>query len=97
MREHLTYLADVLARAGEKAFAEQVRAALAGDDIATKAFLVSNDLWGGAGSIADQAGIDVSRKDRRRIEEALIKLGIAQMNAGVANPKTAGWVSAFER
>jgi hypothetical protein len=60
-------------------------------------FLVSNELWGGAGSIADQAGIDAGRSMRREVESALIDLGEEQIRRGVVNPRTATWVEAFKQ
>ncbi|MDQ8205747.1 hypothetical protein [Pelagicoccus sp. SDUM812003] len=62
-------------------------------------FLKSNELWGGAGSIADQAGVStgLGREKRRRIEESLVKLGDAQISKGITNPRTQMWVSAFKK
>jgi hypothetical protein len=62
------------------------------------AFLRSNELWGGAGSIADQAGIGKGTRteDRRKIEHALVQLGKEQIRGGKVNPRTAMWVGAFE-
>jgi hypothetical protein len=37
-----------------------------------ESFLISNQLWGGAGSIADQAGIAVSRREGRELIEKSI-------------------------
>jgi len=59
-------------------------------------FLVSNELWGGAGSIADQTGIDLGRSVRREVESALIDLGEEQIRRGVVNSRTALWVEAFK-
>ena len=59
-------------------------------------FLVSNSLWGGAGSIADQAGINDDKKTRKQIEELLIKLGEYQISVGVVNPRTESWINAFK-
>ena len=56
MREQLCTLMEVLRQTGDSALAERVGVALAGSDADVEAFLVSNELWGGAGSIADQAG-----------------------------------------
>src|SRR5678815_944359 len=41
------------------------------------AFVTSNSLWGGAGSIADQALLE-SPDARRQLEEILIRIGKAQ-------------------
>jgi hypothetical protein len=56
------------------------------------AFLSSNELWGGAGSIADQAGLDHGRAGRRLIEAVLIQLGETQLARGIANdPAPVAW------
>ncbi|MDB5335273.1 MAG: hypothetical protein JWN70_892 [Planctomycetaceae bacterium] len=60
-------------------------------------FLVSNDLWGGAGSIADEACVSGPRSTRRKIEGALIELGNAQIQSGLVNVRTESWVQAFEQ
>jgi hypothetical protein len=60
--------------------------------------LTSNALWGGAGSIADQAGsTDRRTPQRREIESALIDLGSEQLRVGVINQRTAMWVDAFRQ
>ncbi|MDP2233402.1 MAG: hypothetical protein Q8K89_07185 [Actinomycetota bacterium] len=100
MRAELEALGEVL-RVHDSAVADSVDAALLGPAGDLEVFLVSNTLWGGAGSIADQAGMPQSqeaawsRDVRRRIEAALILLGDAQIAAGVVNPRTQGWVEVF--
>jgi hypothetical protein len=47
---------DALGNEGETGLALTVRSVVSGDDANLDAFLVSNELWGGAGSIADQSG-----------------------------------------
>ena len=59
-----------------------------------KNFLVSNELWGGAGSIADEACID-NKQHRELLEKLLIKLGKIQTNAKIVNSRTDMWVTAF--
>ena len=96
MLDKMQLLLDSLREAEEYAFVDVVSDALASTERANL-FLVSNDLWGGAGSIADQAGCKGDRNDaRRRIEHALIELGIAQIEAGVTNPRTDMWVNTFK-
>ena len=95
LRQHLQALHDVLARSGETLAARQVLHALSQADPQLEIFLLSNDLWGGSGSIADQAGCGLARASRRSIESALIDLGEAQLGAGLANIRTKGWVEAF--
>lgn len=59
-------------------------------------FLRSNELWGGSGSIADQAGLKSGRTNgTREIEQALIALGEEQIRQGIVNPRTVDWVKAF--
>jgi len=62
-----------------------------------ESFLTSNSLWGGAGSVADQTGIDGGRETRRKIEDLLITLGEFQISVGVVNPKTKSWVEVFKK
>lgn len=59
-------------------------------------FLVSNELWGGAGSVADQALLEFPDA-RRQLETLLIRLGRSQMSLGRVNVRTEMWVSAFEK
>jgi hypothetical protein len=76
--------------------ADTIRAALAEDDEHFMAFLISNELWGGSGSVADQACTS-SRVARTQVEEILIRLGRIQIGARATNVRTEMWVSAFER
>lgn len=84
-----------LLAAGEMNFAQMINAAIASEE-GHEAFLRSNELWGGAGSIADQAGCGRERAVRRRIEAVLIRLGREQMRIGIANPRTESWVQVFD-
>jgi hypothetical protein len=90
----LDSLKGVLIRHGETRMAAHVASALATPD-AVAAFLVSNELWGGSGSIADQAGVNRGGEARRAIEAVLIDLGRAQQAMRLVNPRTAMWVDAF--
>jgi hypothetical protein len=97
MREQLCSLMEALRQTGDGALAERVGAALAGSDADVDAFLVSNELWGGAGSIADQAGTGADRtSSRRTVEAALIELGDVQIQSGKVNRRTAMWVETFK-
>lgn len=97
MRKHLRKLLDMLERNGERAPAAKVNEALGGSDADVDAFLVSNDLWGGPGSIADQGGTGATRSaGRREVEAVLIELGDEQLRVGKVNPRTAMWVEAFK-
>lgn len=92
----LEQLRDLLSVGGEHRFAGDVDAALASCDDAVAAFVISNELWGGAGSIADQA-LGPARESRRQIERLLAELGREQMRLGVTNPRTETWTSVFEQ
>jgi hypothetical protein len=59
-------------------------------------FLTSNSLWGGSGSIADQAFIDEPEL-RRQLESLLIKLGEEQILQGKVNVRTEMWMQAFRK
>jgi hypothetical protein len=97
MRTYLEDLRAVLVSAGDSYCAGIVSDALASDEHAVRVFLLSNELWGGSGSIADQGGMEVRRDDTRRtIEAALIRLGEAQVREGVVNSRTATWVRVFQ-
>jgi|SRR5712692_7271056 len=95
VRDHLQRLQAALEQLGEEYSATLVRNALAGTDDDVETFLVSTDLWGGAGSIADQAGVRLDREHRRVIERLLSELGEEQMRLGRVNERTGMWVSAF--
>ena len=91
-------LADALCAHGGPEFAAGAYVSLEGSDEELKAFLVSDGLWGGAGSLADQAGLTGLRDDNTRaIERALADLGEEQMRAGIVNVRTEAWVNAFRR
>jgi hypothetical protein len=96
IRSLLQRLRDMLDRAGEHHFVEIIDAALAGDDHALTSFLTSNELWGSAGSIADQAG-GPARETRRPIERLLAALGREQLRLDITNPRTGTWTSVFEQ
>ena len=97
MRESLERLLRALDLINEEYFANLVRNALAGPSEQITEFLVSNELWGGAGSIADQAGVSLDREMRRPIEATLIELGEEQIRNGITNIRTRGWVDAFRQ
>jgi hypothetical protein len=97
LRQHLDTLEAVLSQHGEPRAAELVRRALRGSAEELRAFLTSNELWGGAGSIADQAGIGQGWRARSAIETALVRLGAEQMRQGLVNVRTETWVDAFSR
>jgi hypothetical protein len=97
LRELLNRLADALGQCGDDDYVAVVTNALSSPDEALVAFLTSNELWGGSGSIADQAGLALGRRDgRRRIEQALIALGEEQIRTGHVSIRTASWVGTFK-
>jgi hypothetical protein len=49
----LAEIADLLDSGGDHLFADVVRTGLMGSEEAIDDFLISNDLWGGSGSVAD--------------------------------------------
>jgi hypothetical protein len=69
-------------------------AALGGTSEDLQSFLISNRLWGGSGSIADQAGIGPSWTQSG--VAALIDLGEEQIRQGLVNQRTEQWVRAFK-
>lgn len=95
LRSKLEKLAEILASYGgdfEMYWSERIERVLASNDDHVRAFLVSNDLWGGAGSIADQAGLDEGLNIREDVEATLVELGEEQINAGIVNSRTEFWV-----
>ena len=70
--------------------------ALHGDEEKLWAYLVSNDLWGGAGSIADQPLLEMP-EERKRLDALMILLGREQIRIGRVNVRTQMWVSTFEK
>ena len=97
MRDKLLQLVEALNRHGGHSFAKMVKAAATVSDEELNAFLMSNDLWGGAASIADQAGMPKGKRSQgtREIENALTKLGLEQIRVGKVNIRTSGWVATF--
>ena len=89
-------IASLLEDGHEEALAVSIRVALSGSDQALNEFLKSNELWGGAGSIADQAFAGRSQR-RKELESLLIQLGRIQLRHGNANVRTVNWVEAFEK
>jgi hypothetical protein len=88
-------LIDLLNSGHERYLAGIVRNALCGPKETLDEFLVSDELWGGSGSIADQAFPDDQAR-RKRLEEILIKIGTLQIEAGLVNTRTKPWVEAFD-
>src|ERR1051325_5889766 len=94
----LEEIAGLLETAHSEWFASLVRNALTSSPQTLEEFLRSNELWGGAGSIADQAFVGRSRSTQRNeLEKLLIQLGRLQLRDGNANVRTRFWVEAFEK
>jgi hypothetical protein len=93
----LEKLRNVLMQNHEDDFAKSVDTALLGSNEDILRFLVSNEVWGGAGSIADQAGMTDGRRTdgTRAIQSALIALGEEQIRQGIVNVRTDMWTGAF--
>ena len=97
LRAHLLDLAAALDAGGETARAQRARSAADGTEPELLTFLTSNELWGGAGSIADQAGGGGDRSPQRKaIEAVLVALGKEQIRVGTVNSRIEMWVSAFD-
>jgi len=95
LRSQLAELKELLRKGGEHVLVEQIGEALGGSDDVLSTYLVSNELWGGAGSIADQALID-HESMRRQLEELMIRIGKTQMSMQLKNVRTEMWIEAFE-
>jgi hypothetical protein len=94
LRNHVTMLAKLFLEAGESRFAEDLRDALSRPDEDLLKHLGSNEVWGGSGSIADQALID--HPLRHDFELLMIELGRMLIALDEANPRTGMWIEAFE-
>lgn len=70
--------------------------ALLGDENEMWDYLVSNELWGGAGSVADQAMLEFPDA-LKQLEALLVRLGREQISLGRVNVRTEMWVSAFDK
>jgi hypothetical protein len=93
-RTTLSHLADLL-EAGHQPWVPEVRRVLMGPAEAIERFLISNDLWGGSGSIADSAfASDPTRP--KKFYQLMVQLGRLQIEARKTNPRTEIWVTAFE-
>jgi len=93
----LRRLKSALEECGEQSVANRIEDVIEMPSDKREEFLVSNELWGGSGSIADQAGVDRDRSLRRRVESALIDLGEAQVRNSLVNQRTTSWVDVFRK
>jgi hypothetical protein len=97
MRQRLRELAKVLKQNDELRLAYMTTDALGGSEDDLHTFLISDELWGCSGSIADLAGRNQDHSVRRAIEQAMIQLGEEQVRANVTNARTEKWVDAFRK
>lgn len=77
VRDTLGEIFELLER--HNASSNALAIAVFGDDQKMWDYLVSDGLWGGAGSVADQAVLGMPDA-RRQLEELLIRLGRGQMS-----------------
>lgn len=94
IKQILNELLHYLIKEDEQHFVQKIKLSLDNDQNLIN-YLQSNDLWGGAGSLADQAGIENS--NRNQIEILLIELGEEQKRLNIVNPRTEMWVIAFKK
>lgn len=71
-------------------------AALSGEPEALERFLVSNELWGGSGSLCDSALLDAPLSVRREFQRLIVELAELQLSIGLKNPRTELWSSAYK-
>lgn len=95
-REFVVQLRDLLSQVNDHRYDGDLGKALAGDEGALWKFLVSNTMWGGAGSIADEAPID-NAELKGKLYDILIGLGDLQIQSGKVNERTEMWVSAYKQ
>jgi hypothetical protein len=91
--ENLTEISTLLEK--HNSSSNTLAIALLGDETKLWDYLVSNELWGGAGSVADQALLDFP-ESRQKLDSLMILLGREQMRLGRVNVRTEMWVTAFE-
>jgi hypothetical protein len=96
LRAILSEIAGLLESGNQDWRPVAIRDALSGSEAILEEFLVSNELWGGAGSIADE-GCILDNARRKILEGLLIKLGKLQIEAGKTNVRTEMWVTAFQK
>lgn len=98
LKRKLKDLEAALRNNNENYFVEMISSALQSPSVEVlEKLLISNDLWGGAGSVADQAGVGDRDAGRASIEAALISLGEAQIKYELVNLRTVSWVDAFKK
>lgn len=96
IRHKVEELRNLLLECSESPYSEIVENALNGGETQLERFLISNDLWGGAGSIRDQALIEQPVL-RKKLQRLLIELGELQIALGIVHPKTEFLVSTYKQ
>ena len=94
VRDTLQEISELLEK--HNASSNTLAIALLGDDKKMWRYLVSNELWGGAGSVADQALLEIPDA-RMQLDRLMIRLGREQMSLGRVNVRTDMWVTTFEK
>ena len=95
-RRQLRRILELVRSCEPSAIVRPMHTAATGSDDQLIAYLKSNELWGGSGSVADQAGLSSKTEHvRRSIEKRLLELGEMQSAAGILNPRTEMWTEAF--
>ena len=92
--EKLEELQSLLTQGGDTYYVDQIQEAISNGEESIWQYLCSNELWGGAGSIADQAVLE-NKSVRKKLEHILIEIGRFQQSVGRVNVRTEMWVSAF--
>ena len=95
-RQKLEEIRQLLDSGDETAYVELIEYAVGSDDESLEEFLVSNELWGGSGSIADNCLHD-NPALRKRLMRSLIELGAAQMAEQKVNARTRMWATTFQQ
>jgi hypothetical protein len=93
-QEILISLRDLLLSQGEHGYAELLNGVIGGSEEKIWSLLESNIVWGGAGSIADQACIS-GEEEQKKFYELMVKLANLQDKAGRLNERTMMWAAAF--
>ena len=94
VREILKEISELLER--HNLSSNLLFSAVNGDEEQLWHYLISNDLWGGAGSVADQALLSFP-EERKKLDILMIRLGHVQMKIGRVNSRTEMWTSVFEK
>jgi len=79
------------------AFLEELKLACATDRANVQALVSDLRLWGGMGSVADQAGCDLLPDGTRRVNELLIRLYELLEDRGITDVRGASWVDTFRQ